>query len=48
MLIEESHQDVQTQDGGSMRVFLFHPVVPYYPKAKVPGVVVFSEIYQGE
>lgn len=28
-------------------IFLFHPSIPNYPKAKFPGVVVFSEIYQG-
>jgi hypothetical protein len=28
-------------------IFIFHPTVPNYPKAKFPGVVVFSEIYQG-
>src|ERR1700753_1836220 len=27
-------------------IFLFHPTIPNYPKAKFPGVVVFSEIYQ--
>ncbi|KAK7511944.1 Alpha/Beta hydrolase protein [Phyllosticta citriasiana] len=46
MLIEESYQDVPTKAGGDMRVFLFKPVVPGYPKAKFPGVVLFSEIYQ--
>jgi len=29
-------------------VFLFTPSIPQYPKAKFPGVVVFSEIYQGK
>jgi len=48
MLIQESFKDVPTQDGGSMRIFTFHPQIPNYPKAKFPGVVVFSEIYQGE
>lgn len=48
MLIQESFKDVPTQDGGSMRIFTFHPSIPNYPKAKFPGVVVFSEIYQGE
>lgn len=47
MLIDESHQDVSTQAGGNMRIFLFKPTIPGYPKAKFPGVVVFSEIYQG-
>ena len=28
-------------------IFIFHPTIPNYPKAKFPGVVVFSEIYQG-
>jgi hypothetical protein len=28
-------------------IFLFHPTIANYPKAKFPGVVVFSEIYQG-
>lgn len=46
MLIQESYKDVTTQDGGSMRIFTFHPQIPNYPKAKFPGVVVFSEIYQ--
>ncbi|KAF2274479.1 alpha/beta-hydrolase [Westerdykella ornata] len=46
MLIKESHTDVSTQAGGTMRIFLFHPIIPGYPKAKFPGVVVFSEIYQ--
>jgi hypothetical protein len=48
MLIQESFEDVTTQYGGSMRIFTFHPQIPNYPKAKFPGVVVFSEIYQGE
>ncbi|EOD44036.1 Dienelactone hydrolase [Neofusicoccum parvum] len=46
MLIEETHKDVPTQAGGDMRVFIFHPKLEGYPKAKFPGVVVFSEIYQ--
>ncbi|KAF2104950.1 alpha/beta-hydrolase [Rhizodiscina lignyota] len=46
MLIDESHQDVSTTSGGDMRIFLFKPNIPGYPKAKFPGVVVFSEIYQ--
>jgi carboxymethylenebutenolidase len=28
-------------------IFLFHPTIAGYPHAKFPGVVVFSEIYQG-
>lgn len=39
---------MSTTHGGSMRVFLFHPAIANYPKAKFPGVVVFSEIYQGK
>ncbi|KAK5661016.1 hypothetical protein OQA88_12395 [Cercophora sp. LCS_1] len=49
MLIQESHTDVDvTVDGKttSMRIFVFHPTVPGYPKARFPGVVLFSEIYQ--
>ncbi|KAF7587960.1 hypothetical protein BBP40_006468 [Aspergillus hancockii] len=48
MLIQESFHDVPTKaDGiGSMRIYVFHPTVPGYPKARFPGVVVFSEIYQ--
>ncbi|KAI9711054.1 MAG: hypothetical protein M1828_001981 [Chrysothrix sp. TS-e1954] len=46
MLIQESHADVQTSLGHSMRVFVFHPTIPGYPKARFPGVVLFSEIYQ--
>ncbi|EPE33068.1 alpha/beta-Hydrolase [Glarea lozoyensis ATCC 20868] len=49
MIIKESHQDVATKaDGkeGSMRIFLYHPVIPGYPNARFPGVVLFSEIYQ--
>jgi len=48
MLIEELHHDVATKaDGdGKMRIFLYHPIIPNYPKARFPGVVVFSEIYQ--
>ncbi|EAS37111.3 dienelactone hydrolase [Coccidioides immitis RS] len=48
MLIQESHYDVKTSAAGegSMRIYVFHPTIPGYPKAKFPGVVVFSEIYQ--
>lgn len=28
-------------------IFIFHPTIPNYPNASFPGVVVFSEIYQG-
>ncbi|KAJ5576372.1 C-24(28) sterol reductase [Penicillium sp. DV-2018c] len=27
-------------------LYVFHPTIPGYPKARFPGVVVFSEIYQ--
>jgi carboxymethylenebutenolidase len=47
MLIKESYIDVPTQAGGDMRIFIFAPVIDGYPQAKFPGVVVFSEIYQG-
>ncbi|OXV05371.1 hypothetical protein Egran_06862 [Elaphomyces granulatus] len=48
MLINESFHDVPTEAGGegTMRIFVFHPVLPGNPKARFPGVVVFSEIYQ--
>lgn len=29
-------------------IHIFHPTIAGYPHAKFPGVVVFSEIYQGE
>ncbi|OGM39627.1 c-24(28) sterol reductase [Aspergillus bombycis] len=31
---------------GKARIYVFHPTIPGYPKARFPGVVVFSEIYQ--
>lgn len=46
MLINESYHDVKTSYGTNMRLFIFHPVIPGYPKAKFPGVIVYSEIYQ--
>lgn len=48
MLITESYTDIQTSLGTTMRVFIYHPKIPQYPKAKFPGVLVFSEIYQGK
>jgi dienelactone hydrolase len=48
VLIKEFHKDIQTAGGSTMRIFLFHPNIPNYPFAKFPGVVVFSEIYQGD
>ena len=29
-------------------IYVFHPTIPGYPNARFPGVVIFSEIYQGE
>ncbi|KAJ7786375.1 dienelactone hydrolase [Mycena metata] len=48
MLIQKEFHDVPSPlDGGRpIRVFVISPVVPNYPQAKFPGVVVFSEIYQ--
>lgn len=48
MLIQESFVDVPTTVGGQgiMRIYIFHPSIPGFPKAKFPGVVLFSEIYQ--
>ncbi|KAJ5126148.1 carboxymethylenebutenolidase [Penicillium atrosanguineum] len=48
MLVQETTHDVPTTaDGqGSMRIYVFHPSIPGYPKARFPGVVIFSEIYQ--
>ncbi|KAJ9092308.1 hypothetical protein QFC19_008742 [Naganishia cerealis] len=43
MLIKQSHRDVPTKAGGTMRVFIIEPHVPEYPSAKFPGCVVFSE-----
>ncbi|RDA93199.1 hypothetical protein CP533_3153 [Ophiocordyceps camponoti-saundersi (nom. inval.)] len=45
MLIKEESVDVPTS-AGNMRIFLFHPVIPGYSKARFPGVCLFSEIYQ--
>ncbi|RCI17437.1 hypothetical protein L249_2248 [Ophiocordyceps polyrhachis-furcata BCC 54312] len=45
MLIKEDSVDVPTP-AGNMRIFLFHPVIPGYSKARFPGVCLFSEIYQ--
>lgn len=46
MLITESYQDVPTKDGTTLRVYIYTPKVKGYPKAKFPGVIVYSEIYQ--
>ncbi|KAJ7225467.1 dienelactone hydrolase [Mycena pura] len=48
MLITKDFHDIPSPlDGGRpIRVFVISPVVPNYPQAKFPGVVVFSEIYQ--
>ncbi|KAJ6610049.1 dienelactone hydrolase [Mycena sp. CBHHK59/15] len=48
MLVDKQFHDIPAPlDGGRpIRVFVISPVVPNYPDAKFPGVVVFSEIYQ--
>ncbi|KAF8168052.1 dienelactone hydrolase [Crassisporium funariophilum] len=46
MLVNKTFHDVPTKNGGSIRIFVISPVIPDYPQAKFPGVVVFSEIYQ--
>ena len=34
-------------DESGVGIYVFHPSVPGFPNARFPGVVVFSEIYQG-
>ncbi|KAK7207237.1 dienelactone hydrolase family protein [Myxozyma melibiosi] len=46
MLVHESFVDLPTSLGTTMRVYTFTPFIPGYPKAKFPGVVCYSEIYQ--
>ncbi|ODQ82356.1 hypothetical protein BABINDRAFT_5339 [Babjeviella inositovora NRRL Y-12698] len=46
MLITDTYHDVKTSVGTTMRLLVFHPRIPNYPKAKFPAVVVWSEIYQ--
>ncbi|KAG5355297.1 putative carboxymethylenebutenolidase [Yarrowia sp. C11] len=46
MLIKESFHDVKTSYGTTLRLFVYTPSIPGYPKAKFPGVLVYSEIYQ--
>lgn len=47
MLITKSHVDApHSLTGKPIRIFVIEPVLPDYPDAKFPGVVVFSEIYQ--
>jgi len=49
MLINKTFHHVPTKlhpDGRPIRIFIISPVVPDYPHAKFPRVVVFSEIYQ--
>ncbi|KIM48157.1 hypothetical protein M413DRAFT_223248 [Hebeloma cylindrosporum] len=49
MLINKTFHDLPTKldpNGRPIRIFVISPVVPDYPQAKFPGVVVFSEIYQ--
>lgn len=38
---------LSVSDGKTVGIFIFSPTIPAYPQAKFPGVVVFSEIYQG-
>ena len=45
MLIKESHVDVQSSQT-PMRIFLFEPIIPSGHKARFPGLLVFTEIYQ--
>lgn len=45
MLITFAEHDVHTPSG-EMRVHVISPKIAQYPKARFPGVVVFSEIYQ--
>lgn len=47
VLIKEFYKDVECADRSAMRIYFFHPNIPNHPYAKFPGVVVFSEIYQG-
>ena len=43
------HSTLRLSDNnGHVGIFLFVPSIPNYPNAKFPGVVVFSEIYQGK
>ncbi|KAL0951115.1 hypothetical protein HGRIS_007852 [Hohenbuehelia grisea] len=48
MLITKTYHDVPSKlDGGKpIRIYVISPVIANYPKAKFPGVVCFSEIYQ--
>ncbi|KAI0793459.1 dienelactone hydrolase [Abortiporus biennis] len=49
MLITKTYHDVPSAldpNGRPIRIFIIAPNVPGYPKAKFPGVVCFSEIYQ--
>ncbi|SCV05073.1 LANO_0G17876g1_1 [Lachancea nothofagi CBS 11611] len=46
MLIEETYKDVKTTYGTNLRLYTFSPKISGYPKAKFPGVLCFSEIYQ--
>ncbi|CCF58887.1 hypothetical protein KAFR_0F02910 [Kazachstania africana CBS 2517] len=46
MLITESFHDVKTSAETTLRIYVFTPKVRGYPRAKFPGVIVYSEIYQ--
>ncbi|KAJ7597087.1 dienelactone hydrolase [Mycena floridula] len=45
MLVTKTFRDVPLDDG-LIRIFIVSPVIPDYPHATFPGIVVFSEIYQ--
>lgn len=40
-------QVFHADSSGGTGIFLFYPTILKFPKAKFPGVVLFSEIYQG-
>lgn len=46
MLITETYQDFDTSYGTKLRIYTFTPKIAGYPKAKFPGVICYSEIYQ--
>lgn len=49
MLISKSFHDIPSKldlNGRPIRIFVISPNIPNHPRAKFPGVVVFSEIYQ--
>ncbi|KAJ3413773.1 hypothetical protein HDV05_007593 [Chytridiales sp. JEL 0842] len=47
MIITEHTKDVRTSNGSTMRIHFFEPtLLREFPRAKIPGVAVFTEIYQ--